>query len=132
MLKGVHARSLEPEKIGALIHFIKEDLGFHLHRAVQKVKCDLSNDAAATFQFSDGMWICGRQWNEHPLRSGSLRNLDRSLDASILSSVLPVFDPRILIWSSSRVALHSFQPSGEFLKHDLERSDFAAETSLRR
>jgi hypothetical chaperone protein len=54
MLRGVHAQSLEPEKIGALIHFIKEDLGFHLHRAVQKVKCDLSNDPAATFQFSDG------------------------------------------------------------------------------
>ena len=54
MLKGVHAQSLEPEKIGALIHFIKEDLGFHLHRAVQKVKSDLSNSAQATFQFADG------------------------------------------------------------------------------
>jgi hypothetical chaperone protein len=54
MLRGVHAQSLEPEKIGALIHFIKEDLGFHLHRAVQKVKSDLSNDSLATFQFSDG------------------------------------------------------------------------------
>jgi hypothetical chaperone protein len=54
MLKGVHAQSLEPEKIGALIHFIKEDLGFHLHRAVQKVKCDLSNEAVATFRFADG------------------------------------------------------------------------------
>jgi hypothetical chaperone protein len=54
MLKGVHAQSLEPEKIGALIHFIKEDLGFQLHRSVQEVKCDLSNDPAATFQFSDG------------------------------------------------------------------------------
>jgi len=54
MLRGVHAQSLEPEKIGALIHFIKEDLGFHLHRAVQILKCDLSNDPAATFQFSDG------------------------------------------------------------------------------
>jgi len=54
MLSGVHAQALEPEKIGALIHFIKEDLGFHLHRAVQKVKCDLSNEMAATFRFSDG------------------------------------------------------------------------------
>ncbi len=54
MLKGVHAQSLEPEKIGALIHFIQEDLGFHLHRAVQKVKSDLSNAPRATFQFSDG------------------------------------------------------------------------------
>src|ERR1700678_654328 len=55
MLRGVHAQSLEPEKIGALIHFIKEDLGFHLHRAVQKLKCDLSNDPVAAFQFSDGL-----------------------------------------------------------------------------
>jgi hypothetical chaperone protein len=54
MLKGVHAQSLEPEKIGALIHFIQEDLGFHLHRAVQRVKSDLSNAPHATFQFSDG------------------------------------------------------------------------------
>jgi hypothetical chaperone protein len=54
MLKSVHAQSLEPEKIGALIHFIKEDLGFHLHRAVQKLKCDLSNNPVATFEFSDG------------------------------------------------------------------------------
>ena len=54
MLKGVHAQALEPEKIAALIHFIKVDLGFHLHRAVQKVKVDLSNDPAATFHFSDG------------------------------------------------------------------------------
>jgi hypothetical chaperone protein len=52
MLRGIHAQSLEPEKIGALIHFIKEDLGFYLHRAVQKVKCDLSNDPVATFRFS--------------------------------------------------------------------------------
>jgi len=54
MLRGVLAQSLEPDKIGALIHFIKEDLGFQLHRAVQKVKCDLSNEPVATFQFSDG------------------------------------------------------------------------------
>jgi hypothetical chaperone protein len=54
MLRGVHAQSLEPEKIGALIHFIKEDVGFHLHRAVQKVKCDLSNAPVATFRFADG------------------------------------------------------------------------------
>jgi len=54
MLKGVHAQALEPAKIATLIHFIKEDLGFHLHRAVQKVKVDLSNEPAATFHFSDG------------------------------------------------------------------------------
>jgi hypothetical chaperone protein len=54
MLKTVHAQSLEPEKIEALLYFIKQDLGFYLHRAVQKVKCDLSNNAAAEFRFDDG------------------------------------------------------------------------------
>jgi hypothetical chaperone protein len=54
MLRGVRAQSLEPAKIEALIHFIKEDLGFHLHRAVQRVKSDLSNAPQTTFQFSDG------------------------------------------------------------------------------
>ena len=54
MLNGVRAQSLEPEKVAALLHFIKQDLGFYLHRAVQKVKCDLSNDKAAEFRFDDG------------------------------------------------------------------------------
>jgi hypothetical chaperone protein len=54
MLRGVQGHAMEPEKIKALIHLIKEDLGFRLHRAVQAVKCDLSYRPTATFQFSDG------------------------------------------------------------------------------
>jgi hypothetical chaperone protein len=50
----VQGHALEPEKIKALIHLIKEDLGFRLHRAVQAVKCELSHEPAATFQFDDG------------------------------------------------------------------------------
>ena len=55
MLRGVQGHALEPEKIKAFIHLIKEDLGFRLHRAVQKVKCDLSRHPTATFKFSDGV-----------------------------------------------------------------------------
>ncbi len=55
MLRGVQGHALEPEKIKALIHLIKEDLGFRLHRAVQAVKCDLSRQSVATFRFSDGI-----------------------------------------------------------------------------
>jgi hypothetical chaperone protein len=55
MLRGVQGHALEPEKIKALIHLIKEDLGFRLHRAVQAVKCELSHNSAATFKFSDGV-----------------------------------------------------------------------------
>jgi hypothetical chaperone protein len=55
MLRGVQGHALEPEKIKALIHLIKEDLGFRLHRAVQAVKCELSHNSAAIFKFSDGV-----------------------------------------------------------------------------
>jgi hypothetical chaperone protein len=100
MLRGVHAQSLEPEKIEALVHFIKEDLGFHLHRAVQKVKCDLSNGPAATFQFSDEFVdltaaverTCFEEWI-----SDELAQIARCID-SLLN--LPAFCPKTSIWSS--------------------------------
>jgi hypothetical chaperone protein len=55
MLKSVQAQALEPEKIAALQHLIREDLGFHLHRAVQKVKSELSDQPRAVFRFADGV-----------------------------------------------------------------------------
>lgn len=54
MLRGVAGHALDPEKIKALIHLIKEDLGFRLHRAVQAAKSDLSRNSVATFKFVDG------------------------------------------------------------------------------
>jgi len=55
MLKDVQAQAIEPRKIAALVHLIKEDSGYRLHQAVQKVKRDLSGKEAAIFQFSDGL-----------------------------------------------------------------------------
>jgi len=55
MLNSTLAEAFEPEKIVALLHLIREDLGYELHRAVQRVKRDLSEHTAAPFQFSDGM-----------------------------------------------------------------------------
>jgi hypothetical chaperone protein len=110
MLKGVHAQSLEPEKIGALIHFIKEDLGFHLHRAVQKVKCDLSNDPVATFQFSDGFVDLGAVVERRSFEewiSEELGQIAGCVDSLLNSSgVLP----KDVNMFSSQVALHLFQP----------------------
>jgi hypothetical chaperone protein len=54
MLRTTLAEAFEPQRIEALIHLIQEDLGYHLHRSVQKVKCDLSAALAAEFHFSDG------------------------------------------------------------------------------
>jgi hypothetical chaperone protein len=55
MLRTVEAQAMEPEKIAALLHLIREDLGYQLHRSVQKVKCDLSAQPNADFHFSDGV-----------------------------------------------------------------------------
>jgi len=93
MLSGVHAQSLEPEKIAALIHFIKEDLGFHLHRAVQKVKNDLSMAPVATFAFSDGfvdLAATVKRTSFEEWISDELLQIARCVDSLLASSdVLP-------------------------------------------
>jgi hypothetical chaperone protein len=54
MLASVKAQAFHPDKIGALIDLIQEDLGYQLHRAIQKTKYDLSNQETARFTFTDG------------------------------------------------------------------------------
>jgi hypothetical chaperone protein len=54
ILKSARIRALEPEKIEALITLIDEDLGYHLHQAVQQVKFELSRSEVAEFHFRDG------------------------------------------------------------------------------
>ena len=54
ILKSARLRALEPEKIEALITLIDEDLGFHLHQAVQRLKYELSRAEGAEFHFRDG------------------------------------------------------------------------------
>jgi hypothetical chaperone protein len=53
-LRSVRAQALEPEKIEALMQLIEDDLGYQLHRAVQKVKCGLSAEQTADFCFITG------------------------------------------------------------------------------
>ena len=55
MLNSTRAVAFEPEKIDALLHLIREDLGYELHRAVQRVKRELSEHTVAPFHFSDGV-----------------------------------------------------------------------------
>lgn len=54
ILKAARARAEKPEEIAALITLIEEDLGYQLHRAVQRLKIDLSRHASAQFKFRDG------------------------------------------------------------------------------
>ena len=54
MLSSVRSHAFYPERIEALIHLIQEDLGYQLHRAVQRAKSELSTNESARFQFDDG------------------------------------------------------------------------------
>ena len=54
MLRSVERQAFEPKPIEALLYLIQNDLGYQLHRAVQQVKCALSDAEAATFHFDNG------------------------------------------------------------------------------
>lgn len=54
MLQNVSAQAVEPEKLRALLYLIKHDLGYQLHRAVQRTKTALSHAPDALFRFFDG------------------------------------------------------------------------------
>jgi len=53
-LEVMRSHALDPDKIGWLIHLIKYDLGYQLHRAVQQLKNTLSATETAEFAFTDG------------------------------------------------------------------------------
>ncbi len=53
-LENIKASALEPGMIDSLMHLIKYDLGYQLHRSVQKLKTSLSSNEEAEFEFIDG------------------------------------------------------------------------------
>jgi hypothetical chaperone protein len=53
MLRSIEAHSLEPKKIGALLHVVEGDLGFYLHQSVQAAKSALSREESSRFLFED-------------------------------------------------------------------------------
>lgn len=54
MLQNVAAQALEREKLKGLIYLVQHDLGYQLHRAVQRTKIALSHAEQAPFHFLDG------------------------------------------------------------------------------
>lgn len=54
MLDTIKFQAERPDMIEALIYLITNDLGYQLHQAVQKVKCELSAQREAKFTFTDG------------------------------------------------------------------------------
>jgi hypothetical chaperone protein len=53
MLAELRLQALEPGKIAALIHVIEQDLGYHLYRAVEETKIQLSDRALSPLRFRD-------------------------------------------------------------------------------
>jgi hypothetical chaperone protein len=53
ILAQIRPYSLEPEKIDALIHIIKSDLGYKLYRSIESLKVDLSKQESSVLRFED-------------------------------------------------------------------------------
>lgn len=53
-LERLHRLAREPEAIGSLIHLIENNQGFHLHKAVERLKIALSSAPRSTFLYEDG------------------------------------------------------------------------------
>ena len=53
-LERLHRGARHPERIAALMHIIATNQAFHLHKAVERVKVELSTHARSRFQFADG------------------------------------------------------------------------------
>jgi hypothetical chaperone protein len=53
-LQRVHRLAREPEAIGALVHVIENNQGFHLHKAVEQLKIALSAEPVGEFRYVDG------------------------------------------------------------------------------
>jgi hypothetical chaperone protein len=53
VIRDVKVQALEPEKVGALLHIVANDLGYNLYRAVEKTKLELSQVDLARFNYRD-------------------------------------------------------------------------------
>jgi hypothetical chaperone protein len=53
-LQRIHRLAREPDAIGALIHVIENNQGFHLHKAVEQLKIALSSEPVGSFCYVDG------------------------------------------------------------------------------
>lgn len=53
MLAQIRTQSMEPDKIDALLHIIKNDLGYKLYQSIERAKVELSTHELSLFFFKD-------------------------------------------------------------------------------
>ena len=55
LIEGIASQAEDDNAIRALLHVIENDLGYHLYRAIERTKIELSSRDATTFVFSDDL-----------------------------------------------------------------------------
>ena len=105
MLESVAKQALEPEKIAALLYLVQQDLGYQLHRAVQRVKVTLSHAERSVFRFSDGDVEMDAQVTRAEFEdwiSEELASIERQVDALLTkAAVAPGAVDRVFLTGGS-------------------------------
>lgn len=92
MLRSVAAQAFEPEKIRSLLYLIQHDLGYQLHRAVQRAKVALSDAERTRLYFADGDAEIDRNLDRDDFEDWiqqELRAIERHVDALLEKTGLP-------------------------------------------
>ncbi len=130
MLRSVRAQAEYPDRIAAFLHLIQEDLGYQLHRAIQKTKCDLSTMDAAAFEFSDGvvdLHCSVRRQDFEVWIQDELTKISTCVDS--LLSKRPVRTRAMWTWCFLPVDRRSCRRSAGFSNRVLERNGFGPGTN---
>jgi len=92
MLQSVMKQAQESERIKALLYLIQHDLGFYLHRAVQKTKVALSHNESAQFVFHDGDVELDSQVTRAQFElwiAAELAGVEQKVDALLQKTAIP-------------------------------------------
>ncbi|HUS06222.1 MAG TPA: Hsp70 family protein [Bryobacteraceae bacterium] len=105
MLQSIRAQALEPEKIERLIEIVEDDLGYHLHRCVQRTKVELSSREQTTFAFSDASMKIERRVRRADFEkwiAPDLAQIDASVDEALaLAGLTPAKVGRVFLTGGS-------------------------------
>ena len=96
VIKEVKAQAAEPEKLEALLHIITNDLGYNLHKAIERTKMTLSQRDTARFTYRDSYIEIEKEvtriqfenWIDHDAREFQIASINCSLTAMSLHAML--------------------------------------------
>lgn len=81
LIESLRAQSDVPERLDRLLEIVQNDLGYHLHRAVQRAKVDLSLAEEAQFAFTDASMNIHRRVKRSQFETWIAPDLERIKDA---------------------------------------------------